>query len=54
MGFAALNYPPCLLFPDVAVGGELFEVGPQVAGLLLILDAGEDLLGAPGPSQRDP
>src|SRR5215203_2434328 len=30
----------------VAVGLELRQVGPQVGGLLLVLDAGEDHLGA--------
>jgi hypothetical protein len=34
-----------LLF-DIAVGIELFEVGPQVADLLFVLDAGEDHFGA--------
>src|SRR5262249_33223076 len=30
----------------VPVGSELLEVGPQIADLLLVLDAGEDHLGA--------
>ena len=37
--------PIGLLF-DIAVGIELFEVGPQVADLLFVLDAGEDHFGA--------
>src|SRR5579862_2865870 len=35
-----------LLFLDAAVGVELADIGPQVVDLLLVLDAGEDHLGA--------
>src|SRR5580704_8344958 len=35
-----------LLFLDAAVGIELADIGPQVVDLLLVLDAGEDHLGA--------
>src|SRR3984957_19311229 len=35
-----------LLLLDAAVGGELADISPQVGDLLLVLDAGEDHLGA--------
>src|SRR5580704_8182421 len=35
-----------LLLLDAAVGVELADIGPQVVDLLLVLDAGEDHLGA--------
>ena len=33
------------LFLDIALGVELFDVGPQVFDFLFVLDAGEDHLG---------
>src|SRR5271154_2951439 len=35
-----------LLLLDAAVGVELADIGPQIGDLLLVLDAGEDHLGA--------
>src|ERR1700692_4925274 len=35
-----------LLFLDAAVGVELADIGPQIADLLLVFDAGKDHLGA--------